>query len=72
MKYPCIVYNMDDAITEFADDNPYLYTKRYQVIVIDADPDSLIPDKIATLQMCTFDRYYAADNLNHYVFNIYF
>lgn len=72
MKYPCIVYHRDAAETDFAGNNPYRYTKRYQVVVIDRDPDSGIPDKIAALPMSYFDRFYTADNLNHDVFNIFF
>jgi len=72
MEYPCILYHQDNADTRFADNNPYRYTKRYQVTVIDENPDSPIPDLIANLPMCTFDRWYAAENLNHYVFNIFF
>lgn len=72
MKYPCIVYNRDNADTKFAGNLPYRYIKRYQVTVIDQDPDSEIPDKVAALPMCLFDRFFTADNLNHDVFNIYF
>lgn len=72
MNYPCIVYNRDDADTKFANNNPYSYQKRYQVIVVDRDPNSATPDKIAQLPMCTFNRFYTADNLNHDVFNLYF
>jgi hypothetical protein len=72
MSYPCIVYKRDAARSAFADNSPYKYMKRYQVIVIDSNPDSLIPDKIAGLPMSTFDRFYTADNLNHDVFNLYF
>lgn len=72
MQYPCIVYKRDDAQTEFAGNKPYSYTKRYQVTVIDRNPDSDIPNKIAALPLCLFDRFFAADNLNHDVFNLYF
>ena len=72
MTYPCIRYERDSAETEFAGNRPYRYTKRYMVTVIDRDPLSEIPDKIAALPMCTFDRWYAVDNLNHDVFNLYF
>jgi hypothetical protein len=72
MQYPCIVYKRDDAQTDFAGNKPYLYSKRYQVTVIDRNPDSHIPDRIAELPMCLFDRFFAADNLNHDVFNLYF
>lgn len=72
MVYPCIVYRRDQANTIFAGDKPYQYRKRYQVIVIDRDPDSAIPAKVAALPMCIFDRFYTADNLNHDVFNLFF
>jgi hypothetical protein len=72
MDYPCIVYERDNAETEFAGNKPYRYEKRYQVKVIDRYPDSPIPDKIAALPLCVFDRHYTADNLNHDVFNLYF
>lgn len=72
MTYPCIVYERDMANTQFADNNPYRRTKRYMVKVIDQDPDSVIPDKVANLPMCLFERHFTAGNLHHDVFNIYF
>lgn len=72
MEYPCIVYKRTSAITRFANDFPYLCEMRYQVIVIDPNPDSEIPEKIAALQKCVFDRHYTADNLNHDVYEIYY
>lgn len=72
MEYPAIVYHRDYANTQFADGAPYRRTKRYQVIVIDQDPDSNIPDKIAALPMCSFNRFYTADDLNHDAFNLFF
>lgn len=72
MKYPCIVYKRDYASTDHANNLPYRNTKRYAVTVIDQNPDSLIPDKIAKLPLCSFSRFYTADNLNHDVFNLYF
>jgi len=72
MVYPCIVYKRDSANTIFSDNQPYRYTKRYMITVIDRNPDSDIPDKIAMLPMCQFDRFYTADNLNHDVFRIFF
>jgi len=72
MKYPCIVYNLDDIDTKFADNNPYRLEKRYSLTVIDKNPDSEIPDKIALLQKCVFDRHFVTDNLNHNIFVIYF
>lgn len=72
MEYPAIVYRRNGANTRFAGNSPYRHTKRYQVTVIDRNPDSVIPDKVATLPMSDFDRNFVADNLNHDVFSVYF
>lgn len=72
MQYPCIIYRRDFATTEFANNKPYSYTKRYSVTVVDQNPDSEITDKVKELPGCIFDRFYAADNLNHDVFKISF
>lgn len=71
LVYPCIVYQYETADTQFADDNPYIFMRRYQVTVIDPDPDSDIPSKIAKLPRCLNDRNFTSDNLNHYVFKLY-
>lgn len=72
IQYPCIVYRRDRVNTAFANDLPYRREKRYQVTVIDRDPDSPIPDRIGALPKCSFDRFFTADNLNHDVFRIFF
>ena len=72
MKYPAIRYKLKDIINRSADDSVYSQKNAYEVIVIDPNPDSLIRDKISRLPLCSFDRGYAADNLNHYVFTLYY
>lgn len=72
LEYPCIFYNRSRMNTQFADNVPYRFKKRYEVTVVDLDPDSAIPDKVASLPFCEFDRFFAADNLNHDVFNLFF
>jgi hypothetical protein len=72
MAYPAIVYHWDFANTEFADSSPYRFVKRYMVTHIDRDPDSPIPDQLARLPMCTFNRSYTSEDLHHSVFNLFF
>lgn len=72
MQYPCIVYQRYLGKTEFADGEPYILNQRYQVTVIDTDPDSLIPDKVAALPTAIKNRFFVANNLNHDVINLYF
>lgn len=72
MNYPCIVYERNTGDTQFADNYPYIFKLRYQITVIDKNPDSLIPSKVAALPLCTMDRHFVSDNLHHDVFNCYF
>jgi len=72
LAYPCFVYQRDALDTKFADNAPYNLKQRYQVTYIDRDPDSQVPLKLAALPMCTFDRFFVADNLNHDVYRLYF
>ncbi len=72
LVYPCIVYNRNDSYVSHADNVRYIFKKRYSVMVIDRDPDSLIPDLVEALPLTRFDRFYVADGLNHFVFNLYF
>lgn len=72
MNYPCIRYSLNRVDTKFANDKPYNHQVQYQVMIIDDDPDSIIPSKVSELPRCSFDRNYTANNLNHYVYNIYY
>lgn len=72
IKYPCIVYSLDDIDTDYADNLPYMMTKRYQLTLITKDPDSELIDEIIILPKCRFVRSFTSDNLNHYVFEIYY
>lgn len=72
IQYPCIVYKRDYADTKFADNSPYSHTKRYQVTIIDQDPDSEIPDAVAKLPLSTFQRFFVSEDLNHDIYNVYF
>ena len=68
IKYPAIIYSRNNIDNNFADDIVYMQNHTYQVIVIDANPDSEIVNKISKLPMCRYNRHYTSDNLNHDVF----
>lgn len=72
MNYPAIVYSLNDIENRFANDEVYDQSLSYQLTLIDDDPDNEIKNKISRLRMCNFDRHFKSDNLNHYVFTIYF
>lgn len=72
MDYPAIVYTLDFADTKFANNKPYSRTDRYQVTIIDQNPDTELREMVAALPMCTFRRAFATSGLNHYIFDLYF
>lgn len=72
MEYPAIVYERGRMDIKHADNSPYAHKKRYQVTVIDPNPDNSFVDQVANLPLCTHDRFFTADNLNHDVFTLYF
>lgn len=72
LTYPCIIYKLDDINTSYADSEKYIKVKAYMLTVIDQNPDTDILDKILSLDYCNFDRYFVSDNLNHYVFTLFY
>lgn len=72
MEYPCIVYSNDAEDSQFAGNKPYRRTKRWLVTYIDWKAVSEVPELIAALPLCTFSRSFAADNLNHTAYTLYF
>lgn len=72
MEYPAIKYSVDDIDKKSADDTAYLLNKRYELIVISKKPDHPVIDKLLQLPMCSFNRHYEADNLNHDVLTLYY
>lgn len=71
-KYPAIRYSKEDVESLKADDTNYLNNKRYEIIVIDSHPDNPVIDELLQLPMCSYDRHYISDNLNHDVLTLYY
>lgn len=71
LSYPCIIYGLSKFRSKKANNSKYLIDKEYDVTIIDKNPDSALPDKLYELEYCNFDRDYKADNLNHWVFSLY-
>lgn len=71
IKYPCIIYKWDSSETTYADNLKYQKAKGYEVMYIDKNPDSDVPDKIENLQFCRYQRHYVSNGLNHYVFKLF-
>lgn len=72
LKYPCIIYKRDEIEPKYADNDIYGLNYRYQLILVDRDPDSPFVEKLAYLPSCRFVKHYIADNLSHDVFRIYY
>lgn len=72
MKYPAIVYERDYSWVAHAGNLPYASKMRYLVTVIDRNPDSLVPVKIAALPLSQFSRHFVNDNLHHDLYTLYF
>lgn len=72
MKYPCILYKQNDEDVVHGDNVPYRRVKRWEITIIDQDPDSVIPDVIASLSMSSWNKAFRTENLNHTVYNMFF
>lgn len=72
MTYPAIVYNLDFESVSRADNLPYARKLRWIVTLISRDPMDPVRDAIADLPMCSFERAFPADHLNHQVFNLFY
>lgn len=72
MSYPAIVYSLANIQNTSADNLTYMQEIAYQVTVIDEDPDSDISRAVSLLPSCRFDRFFATDDLNHFVYTIYY
>lgn len=72
LKYPCIIYKRNAKDEKFANNMLYLDKQRYAITVVDSNPDSTIPSKVAKLPLTRFDKHFTVDNLNHDIYNTYF
>ena len=72
MNYPAIVYKRIPGVKLPANDSAYVIFQKYEIVVIDRNPDSEFFEKLLVLPECSFQRSYASDNLNHWVFNLFY
>lgn len=72
MRYPAIRYSRKIIDNVHASNGVYGQRLAYELIYIDEDPDSDMVIKLSKLPYCEFDRTYPSDNLNHYVFTLYY
>ena len=70
--YPCIVYEREPSSVSFAGNKKYRGTTRYQITVIDRDPESPILPLVNGLPLSAHNRCFSKDNLHHDVFTVFF
>lgn len=72
MNYPAIVFSRNRIDKKSANNTTYMINHRYEVTVIDRDPDCKYIEVVLSLPMCTFDRHFVSDNLHHNTFTLYY
>lgn len=72
MVYPAVVCTLNFDWKIQANNNKYVGYKAYTVTIIDRDIDSILNDVISELPYCQFDRFFTSDNLNHFVYTLYY
>lgn len=73
LKYPCILYEIQDNDVTHASNKIYKHMRCYKVTVIDRNPSSKLPDKVLFgFPYCEYVNTYIADQLYHNVYNVYF
>ena len=71
MKYPAIKYNKKKPDIRLANNKKYFRKNCYEIIVISKLPDNPVIEKLLDWDMCSWDRHYIADGLNHDVLTLY-
>lgn len=73
MDYPCIRYSREDCMSLYADNKRYIKQDKWLLTVIDANPDSLIPDILLKhFKYITPGKVYTSNNLNHFPFILFY
>ena len=72
MSYPAIVFSRSRIEKKNANNTAYIQNHRYEVTLIDANPDCEYIEVILSLPMCSFDRHFVSDNLHHNTFTLYY
>lgn len=75
LTYPCILYETSRSDVTYSGDRSYVITNQYSLTFISKDPDEAqrsIETIVRAFPMCSHDRSYIADNLNHEVFSLFY
>lgn len=72
MNYPAIKYSLGGFSNNHANNGLYKSMTSYTVTLIDRNPESVFVNKLLSLPYCSFSTAYTSDNLNHFVFTLYY
>lgn len=72
LVYPCIVYGVEGENGLFADNSRYKTNTRYDVTVIDTDPDTQLYHSILELPHTSLESVFVTDRLYHYKLTMYY
>lgn len=73
IAYPCIIYNLSNIQVRRANNKAYNLDNAYEVTYIDKNPDNAIKTQMLEhFPKCRFNRFFTNDNLNHYVYILYY
>ncbi len=71
--YPCVIYERSRFHQIRADNKRYRSIPCWSTTLIIKSPQNApITQLIDGFQMCSFDRSFTSDNLNHYAYTIYY
>lgn len=72
LNYPCVIYHQSADRDRFADNIIYKSEDRYDLIVVDEDPDSKLYKEFKKLLFCSLDRIYTSEGLKHWALTLHF
>lgn len=75
MDYPAITYELSGVTDKKANNSEYFIAKEYAVTFMTNDPDlgnNLIEIFLERFKFCRFSRSFISQNLNHYIFNLFY
>lgn len=71
MRYPCFVYNYDNATVLHASNVPYKDYDRYTLTLITKDPlPETVMSEIDSIPYARFSRHFVEDNLHHFSYTV--
>ena len=68
LKYPCVIYQIIDSPSVYADGIKYKQAIKFQIMYVTKKAVDDVVDKILRNPFFNFQRFFASAGLNHYVF----